>query len=201
MDLPHSGIVANLSFYRRAKPTMEQDCNRKYSKYFDDIIVLYTDRLKFRSFVQLLAYHADNFVIKVTDVSQVSVKYLDLVMSISDRKVQACPYMDKPVAPLRTSSAHADHVHKSWPRSVARRTLLLAAGACKKERFISDLITKYRYYNASDFSLSLMVQVLRKHMHISHDVPSRSGIDAISNNVWIRVGAHPVWVHTLSSIA
>lgn len=110
------------------------------------------------------------------------------------------PYLGKPVAPLHTTSAHAAHVHISWPRSIAFRTLTLACGARNQENLIKELIHKYRLYNASEFTLSLMVKALHDHMHISYKNTRTKGIGAVSNQVWIRVSAHPVWLRTLSGV-
>ena len=205
MGLPHSGIVANISFYKRVEAKLATSDSlashsvSKYSRYYDDIVMMYTDRDKFKDFVGKMRHSAKYFTIECSAVSSECVQFLDLDVSLSGGRAVVLPNLDKTVAPLHPSSGQAEHVHRSWPKSVASRVGRLAGPSARE--YIQELILKYRRHNACDYTLSIMASNLKglppSHTHIKQIPDARKQDESAQPTKWWKVGVHPLWVKCL----
>ena len=77
-----------------------------------------------------------------------------MFVDITRPTVRVAPALDKEVIPLSSFSAHANHVHKSWPASIVQRATQLATFPSQLD--VQNVISKYEQCNASFFSLSVM---------------------------------------------
>jgi len=186
MGLPHSGTVCMLSFRRRVEiPLLENSLGSNpckfYYRYFDDILVLFSNVASMRKFFVTMGEHAHHYKLKCTDVSRDSVKFLDTFVSIINGRISVQPSIDKPLIPLAISSAHAPSVHKAWPRAVSRRIQNLAGS--NAEDALQKLSSWYRLHNASPYTCTRVLQVGNTpNLKLSSD----------KRSAWLKLGFHPI---------
>ena len=129
--------------------------------------------------------HAGHFIIKCAAISSRRVKYLDTWACLEDldgqnmRKFQVTANIDKQTMPLQMSSAHNDHVHRSWPKSLAKRVLDLTPRHLQ-ESTLQSLVEKFRLSNANKPTLGIMQSMIED-------------CSGVHNSPISRVTIHPLW--------
>ena len=194
MGLPHSGMVANLSFLKRVEVALvTPECLTRHSilryvRYFDDILCVYHDRSMFAQFVQDMKVRATHFTITCSAVSSIAVQYLDLEVAARNCLLTVFPTVGKPTIPLACSSGHVPHVHNSWPAAVASRFFTLADHSNHSAK---QLLTYYEKYNA-DPGVICTISKYASSPHALH-VANRAQLDESTPTSWLRLGSHPLW--------
>lgn len=160
MGLGHSGHISNLAFYRRVERRLlakYQSDPRviRYIRYFDDIFVLFDGADIMHEFARALNDYAAYFVIEERQVSQNSVQYLDLTITVKNDKLVIEPTLNKMPKPLCPTSAHPMHVHASWPGAVSNRIRSLADSEADS---LGKLFRNYELANAHPFTLDRLCQ-------------------------------------------
>ena len=118
------------------------------------------------------------------------------------------PHFNKPAAPLHVCSGHPKHVHDSWPKAILTRNIKLA-GSMSAQEVLDALLAKYKQYNASNRTLSIMAGC-SNHTHMQPTIRQESVRTDLSNfmlfrspasldddeaqAVWLRLPSHPLWV-------
>jgi len=130
IGLRHSPNISNLAFFNAVETKVLPRFYRMgvllYLRYFDDIFILFDARDSMYNSCRFFKERSSYFTLKVDSVSATQVGILDLNISIVDGSFQVQPKGDKLPQPLCPSSAHAGHVHSSWPTAVRCRTRALA---------------------------------------------------------------------------
>mgnify|MGYP000231985502 CR=1 FL=1 len=94
MGLPHSGAVSESAFLEGSEkaliPRLEEFSILYYARFKDDVICIYDNIQAFHEFVHLLA-QGHPFELKIESENQVSVEYLEVVVSKTECKYKAVP--------------------------------------------------------------------------------------------------------------
>ena len=197
MGLMHSAIVANTSFFVRCeKPLLgrfESYNIRKYGRYFDDTLVLYSDSALFQDFCECMRSSANHFTLLCSEVSSREVDFLDLTVKFQGSHLSVNPHFNRPVAPLHACSGHPKHVHDSWPKAIMTRNIKLA-GSMTAQEVSNVLLAKYRQYNASNRTLSILARC-NHNTHMQPTIRSPASLDDDeAQAVWLKLPSHPLWV-------
>ena len=107
--------------------------------------------------------------------------------------------------PLSVNSAHAMHVHRSWPNAVMGRLTTLAQGQPELgKEILQHTINKYAASNACKFTLAVMARHLgnlsRPHnIHTNSQYPDENPNQ--SHTLWLRFNSHPLWARCFPSLS
>ncbi len=130
MGLLHSGDLADAALFFLAE--FQWACNPKVQsdhgiaalfRFKDDIICFVNSPLQWEIFFKEYCHRSSCFKLELEEISDTSVKYLDLEVTKEKGWYKATPYI-KPSnlgIPLGIQSSHPLSVHLSWPKGVLNR--------------------------------------------------------------------------------
>ena len=130
MGLPHSGDVADTSFYSLAEESWVHNLATRtkcsivaYWRFKDDIFFILENWHSFRTFLRKFMADAQFFKIEVEGISKYRCTFLDVEVAKQGTKYICVPYIkaSNVGVPLGLDSAHPWHTHRSWPSAYLRR--------------------------------------------------------------------------------
>jgi len=137
-------------------------------RYHDDVLAVYRSRaLAKLSFANLKLRCNGIFVMKCESMHSLgsTFSFLDLSVKVCIPNFLVSALQEKHIKPLSPSSAHADSVHSSWPRAVAKRVHTLSGGSSLA---MQTLIHRYKMAGADPATISSLVSWnLRKSMPVN----------------------------------
>ena len=155
IGLTHSGDVADAAFY----PLVERDllmCNAfaaasvlDWYRFKDDMLFLVQDAQAFKSLWGTMREQASFYDIVIEEVSLVSLRFLDVMVSRSGDRIVTTPALKDPCLcrRLARTSAHHWSIHTSWPRMMMRRLEKLASDPDDVCAYKAELSTRLRKDN------------------------------------------------------
>ena len=203
MGLVHSGdlmdwvLFAKMEKWFAKSPGMLWEFGiTGYYRYRDDVLILATDAILARRFIDELLSRAGYFKILLESASRTSVRFLDVSLCVVNQRF-VCLITSKSTAlvrPLCVSSRHAPHVHRC-PIACIRRIRKLANTTLVAREAQVALIERLKSFAATAFLICLMQEAT------SEPLVKRSLIDkSQSLAVWIRLPSHPAWHSQLNGV-
>ena len=201
MGLVHSGELADLCLHVRVERDFvcvdsfrQQYGLIRYYRFKDDVLTIMRDSSCVLPFFHEYARRAGYYKVELEDVSGHLARYLDISIVRAGGTYTIRPFFKETTlnsTPLSVSSAHAPHVHGSWPLAVMRGladkssddSILRKAKQTMIDRFVKfhhcpRVISRLREYNFDCLPAS----------HVS--VRKRPGVQ--SQIIWLPLAFHPV---------
>ena len=121
MGLPHSSGTSETAFYAGAEarmiPLLKSHNMLFYGRFKDDILIIYRDFSKFKSFMdQLKVGHP--FTLQCEEISSHEVNFLEVTIRKSNNSYVVTPYTKPTVLAVPWLSRHSFHhpsIHAMWP--------------------------------------------------------------------------------------
>ena len=190
MGLPHSGEVADSAFAALAEdPWATKHAIQVYHgidgywRFRDDILILGSDRQRAKEFFWELRKLATFFKLQCEAWNAEEIQFLEVTVrkNVNTGCFETMPkYRDSNISkPLDTSSAHPQHVHRSWPCGLARRVRMLTNTTRGMKEAMSELTRRF-VDNFAD------PQVLHPCSSIGKPAAQKLGRPS-----WITFGFHP----------
>lgn len=215
MGLKHSSHLANLCLYLLAEKffvllpiTMQTFGIIRYWRYFDDILIVlnHNDRVRIDRFFATFSSASECFIPDLEPVSNSSVSMLNMCVYIDCNSCLQTRAIFKSTSlgtPLSPSSAHAPHVHRSWPYSTLHNTLALCSTPRDMNIASAQYIQRFISHGAPDqliFKLRSMLSQCKLRSRLSaaaavvrtspHPLPVIDKVDHVS---WCVLPFHPLW--------
>ena len=156
MGLKHSSHIANLAFNNAVERRLFRDKPLatsgvlSHTRYHDDVLMLMESRQSMLDFMAAMQQHSQYFRILVREVSSHALQHLDLVVALSDGRVEITPSLAKIPIPLSPMSAHPPHIHCGWPTAVYHRVAALSDHAPEA---LAKLRSNYRAAGADAYTM------------------------------------------------
>jgi len=129
IGLKHSSVISGAGLVHSCEIALLSkfaDGLLGYFRFEDDIIVLTRSMQTMRDFGKDLCHRYPPYRVVARQISRTSVSILDLEISIVHNYLIVNPSFEKRPSPLCPTSAHAPHVHTSWPSGLASRAVSLS---------------------------------------------------------------------------
>ena len=161
-----------------------------YGRFKDDIIIVARNRALTKHFVWDMKHRSKYYKIKVEEVSDISVKFLEVRERKEGSRFITGPEF-KPTSlwqPLGSDSAHAPHFHTSWPAARLTMSRALSGNPSIFQKAKQELISRF----ISHFAQESVIKNL-KHTDGLAAIRRASECDGM----WLVVGFHPVLYRSL----
>ena len=191
MGMKNSGELSDAAFAFLVerwclKPdTLDMFAIDLYGRFKDDIIIVARNRALTKHFVWGMKQRSKYYKIKVEEVSDKSVKFLEVRVWKEGSRFITGPEF-KPTSlwqPLGADSAHAPHCHTSWPAARLIMSRALSGNPSIFQKAKQELISRF----ISHFAQESVIRNL-KHTDGLAAIRRRSERDGM----WLVVGFHPV---------
>ena len=143
IGLKHSSVISACGLLHQCELSLlDKHANSLvgYFRFEDDLIVFTKSMQAMRDFGKDLCHGSPPYKVIARQISRSYVNILDLHVHFSHNHLQVNPSFDKIPSPLCPTSAHAPHVHSSWPAGLASRALSLSDN---REEALRRLISQY----------------------------------------------------------
>jgi hypothetical protein len=201
MGLIHSGELADAVFYHMAEsPLLAQPRSLQFfgvecfTRFKDDMLFIAQGRLEhgMLDLIQQVRQHARGFTLVCEAISESTMPYLDLEVSLhrtADFAVAKWRPYFKPTSlhkPLCHRSAHPLSVHITWPFNELNR---LARHCCDNATYREVRATFVNKFSRSHAPAALISR-LRNHVPPTHAIVEKKQRDGC---LWLVLPYHPVW--------
>ena len=143
IGLKHSSVIAGAGLLHGCELQLlmkHGDSLVGYSRFEDDITVTAKSMTALTTFGKDLCHGYPPYKVIASQISRSFVNILDLRVHLSHNNPIINPNFEKIPSPLCPTSAHAPHVHSSWPSGLASRAVRLSDNS---EESLAKLIAQY----------------------------------------------------------